>query len=58
VWLKVYGLPLHVWEEQGFKHFGDLFGSFLDFDEETIGFKRLDFARILVNYSRLDFIND
>jgi hypothetical protein len=52
------GLPLHVWEEESFKQLGGIYGSFLDFDEDTIGFKRLDFARILVNTSRMGLIDE
>ena len=49
VWLRVLGLPLHVWEEKCFKQLGDLFVDFVDFDEETISLSRLDVARICVN---------
>jgi hypothetical protein len=58
VWLKVYGLPLHVWEEKCFKTVGSMFGDFVDFDESTIGFTRLDLARICVNTTRMAFINE
>lgn len=57
VWLMVTGISLHVWEEKNFQQIGSLFGEFLDFDEETIGFRRFDFARILVCTSRMDFIS-
>lgn len=58
VWLMVTGISLHVWEEKNFQQIGSLFGEFLDFYEETIGFRRLDFARILVCTSRMGFISE
>jgi hypothetical protein len=58
VWLKVYGLPLHVWDEKCFKQLGALYGDFVDFDEDTINLNRLDLARICVNASNMAFINE
>jgi len=58
VWLKVMGIPLHVWEEPTFKALGSLFGVFLDFDEVTISKKRLDWARIKVSTGRKFFIDE
>lgn len=46
VWLRVSGLPLHVWDEKNFELLRNFFGIFLDFDQETVGFTQLDFARI------------
>jgi RNA recognition motif-containing protein len=34
VWLQIYGLPLHAWDEGSFKMMAGRFGVFLDFDEE------------------------
>jgi len=56
--LRVFGLPLHVWEEKTFKLLGALFGDFVDFDEETIGFNRFDMARLCVCSPSLVFINE
>lgn len=58
VWLRFYGIPLHVWEESTFKKLGSIFGEFLDFDEATIERRRLDLARILVSTNRMGFIQD
>lgn len=58
VWLRVTGLPLHVWEEENFQQLGAIFGVFLGFDEEIIGFRRLDFARIHLSTSRMGFISE
>ncbi|MCI38605.1 DUF4283 domain protein, partial [Trifolium medium] len=32
VWVKVLGVPLHVWSESFFKQVGARFGEFVDFD--------------------------
>jgi len=46
IWLNVFGIPLHVREEGVLKLIGERYEAFLDFDEDTICRKRLDFARI------------
>ena len=56
--MRVTILPLHVWEEENFQQLGAMFGVFLDFDEETISFRRLDFTRIQVSTSRMGFISE
>lgn len=58
LWLKVFGIPLHVWDEELFKAIGNFFCEFLDFDEDTIGRRRLDFARINVRTSRRGLIDE
>ncbi|MCH79581.1 hypothetical protein A2U01_0000333 [Trifolium medium] len=49
VWVKVLGVPLHVWGESFFKKVGARFGEFLDFDEATASRARLDVARIKIS---------
>jgi hypothetical protein len=34
-WVKVYGIPLHIWGENLFKAIGGKYGEFLDFDNNT-----------------------
>jgi len=58
VWIKIFGLPIHVWEEEAFKQIGSQFGDFLDFDEDTISLKRLDVTRVKIVTNRLGLIND
>jgi len=58
IWLKVYRIPMHVWDEPLFKRLGSLFGTFVDFDEATISRKRLDFARILVSTERKRLVDE
>jgi hypothetical protein len=58
VWLNVHGIPLHVWDEPIFKKIGDLFGKFIDFDEDTIGRRRLDVARIRVSIVRKGLVDE
>jgi hypothetical protein len=58
VLLNVHGIPLHVWDEPLFKKIGDLFGKFVDFDEDTIGRFRLDVARIRVSMVRKGLVDE
>ncbi|WJX32591.1 hypothetical protein P8452_20896 [Trifolium repens] len=46
IWIQIFGLPLHAWEESSFKMVAGRFGVFLDFDEATIEKQRLDVARV------------
>jgi hypothetical protein len=58
VWIKIYGLPVHVWEEQTFKRLGSLFGEFLDFDESTITRQSLNVARIQIYSNGMSLIDE
>ena len=35
VWVKVAGLPLHLWSRDVFKRIGESYGGFLAVDDET-----------------------
>ena len=48
VWLRVVGLPLHLWTEEILVTIGDSCGGFVTMDEETSLLKNLLWARILV----------
>ena len=48
VWVKVVGLPLHLWSREVFKSIGERCGGFIAVDEETAFFSELQWARILV----------
>ncbi|WJX65781.1 hypothetical protein P8452_50404 [Trifolium repens] len=43
-WVKVFGVPLHVWGETLFKAIGGVYGEFLDFDNNTAARSKLDVA--------------
>ncbi|MCH84690.1 RNA recognition motif, partial [Trifolium medium] len=47
-WVKVYGIPLHVWGENLFKAIGGKYGEFLDFDYDMASRAKLDVARIKI----------
>ncbi|RVX19238.1 hypothetical protein CK203_008598 [Vitis vinifera] len=49
VWVRVVGLPLHLWSREVFKSIGECCGGFVAVDEETTFFSQLQWARILVN---------
>ncbi|WJX31250.1 hypothetical protein P8452_19697 [Trifolium repens] len=57
IWIQVYGLPLHAWEENSFKKIAGRFGVFLDFDEATVAKLRLDVARIKLRTVRRGMID-
>jgi len=58
VWVQLRDIPLHVWYEDFFKKVANLFGLFLDFDEDTVSRKRFDVANILISTKRLGRIDD
>nr|CAN79200.1 hypothetical protein VITISV_034334 [Vitis vinifera] len=51
VWVKVVGLPLHLWSREVFKSIGERCGGFIAVDEDTTFFSELQWARILVKAS-------
>ncbi|MCI34245.1 hypothetical protein A2U01_0055463, partial [Trifolium medium] len=50
-WVKIYGIPLHVWGENLFKAIGRKFGEFIDFDNNTASRAKLDVAKIKISTS-------
>jgi len=58
VWLKIFGLALHVWEEETFKKVVAEFGFFLNFDESTITRQIFDVARIKVCIYNMGWISE
>ena len=48
VWVRVMGLPLHLWSREVFKKIGDCCGGFVAVDESTVALKELQWARLLV----------
>ncbi|KAK2406699.1 zinc finger CCCH domain-containing protein [Trifolium repens] len=57
IWIQIYGIPLHAWEENSFKKIAGRFGVFLDFDEATIAKHRLDVARVKLRTVRRGIID-
>ena len=48
VWVRILGLPLHLWGRSLFRKFGDSCGRFVAVDENTVERQNLKWARILV----------
>ena len=48
VWVRILGLPLHLWRISLFKKFGDSCGRFVTVDENTAERRNLKWARVLV----------
>jgi hypothetical protein len=57
IWIDVYGIPLHAWEEGTFKMVAGRFGVFLDFDAATVSKQRLDVARVKLRTVRRGMID-
>ncbi|GAU48515.1 hypothetical protein TSUD_244350 [Trifolium subterraneum] len=56
-WVRLYGIPLHAWDEQFFKLCVYDCGRFLRTDNCSADRDRLDFARVLLATPQLDIIN-
>ncbi|RVW64331.1 hypothetical protein CK203_047013 [Vitis vinifera] len=54
VWVRVMGLPLHLWSREVFKKIGDCCGGFVAVDESTGALKELQWARILVKLEGIE----
>ena len=48
VYVRVMGLPLHLWSREMFKKIGDGCGGFVAVDEDTASFRHLQWASVLV----------
>jgi hypothetical protein len=56
-WLRLYGVPLHAWNESFFKLCTLDCGRFLRSDSCSVERDRFDYARILIATSNLEIIN-
>jgi len=56
-WLRVYGIPLHAWNEFFFKLCVFDHGRYLRTDPVSLNRERFDFARVLISTSSLDVVN-
>ena len=56
-WVRLYGIPLHAWNESFFKLCTMDCGRYLKSDSVAIDKERLDFARVLIATSALEIIN-
>jgi len=57
-WVQIRGIPLDVWIEAFFKKVGFLFGTFIDFDDETATRNRLDVANLLISTKKMGRIDE
>ncbi|KAL6987860.1 hypothetical protein U1Q18_013606 [Sarracenia purpurea var. burkii] len=57
VWLRLTGVPLHVWCKETFLSLGELWGSVLKVDHRTTNKEWLEFDRVLVLTHQLRVIN-
>ena len=54
-WLRLEGVPLHLWSKKLFFAIGELWGSFVISDNNTYCKLRFDIARIL-DFVKSDFV--
>jgi hypothetical protein len=56
-WLRVYGVPVHAWNDAFLKLIVMDVGRFVKADECTVDKARLDFARVLISTPQLEILN-
>ena len=56
-WVRVVGLPVHLWSRKVMEKIGDACGGFLAVDEETDKLGKLGWARILVKLKKPELPN-
>ncbi|MCH84567.1 sulfate transporter, partial [Trifolium medium] len=56
-WLRLYGIPLHAWNENFFRLCVMECGRFLRTDASTLDRERFDYARVLVATSSMTILN-
>ena len=54
-WVRVVGLPLHLWSHEVFKLIGDGYGGLITVDEKMVSMANLQWARLLVRVVGRDF---
>ena len=47
-WVRVVGLPIHLWKTEVFQKIEDCYGGFIRIDEDTLRCRELQWARMLV----------
>jgi hypothetical protein len=56
-WVRIYGVPLHAWNQEFFKLCVYDCGRFMRMDDLTMQKARFDFARILISTKSLEVLN-
>ena len=55
IWVRMMGLPLHLWSWEVFEKIGDCCGGFVAVDESTAAFNELQWARLLVKLEGIEW---
>ncbi|KAL1331050.1 hypothetical protein AAHE18_12G155000 [Arachis hypogaea] len=58
VWLKCFGIPLHVWNMDTFKKIGGQWGEVVGCDQGTKSCTSLSVGRVLIDTCAMDVINE
>ena len=56
VWLECHGLPRHAWSVENLHKISEVWGSVIDFDENSVNGKSFSFAKILIDTCIRHFI--
>ena len=56
-WIRLYGIPIHVWNESFFKLCVLDCGRFLRTDSCSFNRERFDYTRVLIPTTSLDVVN-
>lgn len=57
IWVKILGVPAHIWDEKFFRQISQLVGAYISIDDSTREKVRLDTIRVLITTSVKEIIN-
>ncbi|KAK2381717.1 hypothetical protein QL285_069304 [Trifolium repens] len=58
MWVRLFGVPLHIWSWEGFKKIIWRYGKLLNLDPETLEQSRFDVARALIAVSYWEMVDE
>ncbi|MCI17992.1 DUF4283 domain protein [Trifolium medium] len=58
IWVRLFGVPLHIWSWEGFKKIIWRYGKLLYLDPETSEQSRFDVARAQIEVSYLEMVDE
>ncbi|WJX20200.1 hypothetical protein P8452_09784 [Trifolium repens] len=58
IWVRLFGVPLHIWSWEGFKKLIWRYGTLLNLDPETLDQSRFDVARALITVNYWEMVDE
>ncbi|GAU35004.1 hypothetical protein TSUD_103270 [Trifolium subterraneum] len=58
IWVRLFGVPLHIWSFEGFKKIIWRYGKLINLDRETLEQTRLDVARAQIEVSYWEMVDE